>query len=336
MKKYSPALAILLISLCSPTIVVAVQGSTTASAPELVKQALESYRTGKLDASIKLYQSALQLDPISDTAYAGLTRAYLKQEQVQNAFETATKGLAQAPTSALTHAAMGEVYFRRAQMGESEQEFLKAINRTNPDPRGYLGLSKLYDAYSLHAKARAMLEKAHGLDPSDPDISEQWMHTLNRADRIKWLETYLASPNQADDQESRESYENYLRLLKEREARPDLTCKLVSNVSSTETNLKPMLTGPTKLHGFGLEVKVNGRSSRLLLDTGASGLYINSKLAQKANVQRLISTKVGGIGDQAETSSYIGMPSRSKWESLSFATAWLRLVTNGPFWVMTA
>ena len=318
MKKFFPAVATLLISLSLLSIAGGVQAPTTSSAPELVKQALESYRTGKLEASIRLYQSALQLDPASDLAYAGLTRAYLKQEQVQNAFETATKGLAQAPNSALAHAALGEVYFRRAQMGESEQEFLKAVNRSNPDPRGYLGLSNLYDAYSLHAKARAMLEKAHSLDPSDPDISRDWMHTLNRAERIKWLESYLAAPNDADDQETRESYTNYLDILKERQARPDLTCKLVSNVSSTETSLKPMLTGPTQLHGFGLEVKINGHSSRLLLDTGASGLFINSKLAHKANVQRLLSTKVGGIGDQKETSSYIGYAESIKVGELEF------------------
>jgi predicted aspartyl protease len=203
-------------------------------------------------------------------------------------------------------------------MGESEQEFLKSVNRANPASRGFFGLSRLYDAYSLHAKARAMLEKAHSLDPSDPDISRRWMRTLSRAERIKWLEAYLAAPSEADDQETRESYKNYLDILKEREARPDLTCKLVSNVSSTETSLKPMLTGPTRLHGFGLEVKVNGHSSRLLLDTGASGLLINRKLAQKANVQPLITSKVGGIGDQGATSSYIGYAESIKVGELEF------------------
>jgi tetratricopeptide (TPR) repeat protein len=318
LKKSFATLAILLISLWLPSMGGAIQGSTASSAPELARQALASYRNGKLDAAIKLYQSALQLDPASDVAYSGLTRAYLRQEQVQDAFETATKGIAQAPDSALTHAAMGEVYFRRAQMGESEQEFMKAVNRANPDPRGYLGLSRLYNAYSLHAKARAMLEKAHALDPSDPDIARQWMQTLSRAERIKWLETYLATPSETDDQEGRDSDKNYLEILKERQNRPDLTCKLVSNVSSTETSLKPMLTGPTSLHGFGLEVKINGHSSRLLLDTGASGLLINRKLAQKANVQRLLSSKMGGIGDQGEMSSYIGYAESIKVGELEF------------------
>jgi tetratricopeptide (TPR) repeat protein len=315
-KRFS-SLLILLTSLYVGFIIRA-QAPPSSSAPELTKQAEESYRTGKLDAAIRLYQSALQVDPASDVAYAGLVRAYLKQEQVQNAFDAATKGLAQAPDSALTHAAMGEVYFRRAQMGESEQEFLKSVNRSNPAARGFLGLSRLYDAYSLHAKARAMLEKAHSLDPSDPDISRRWMRTLSRTERIKWLEAYLAAPSEADDQDTRESYKNYLDILKEREARPDLTCKLVSNVSSTETSLKPMLTGPTRLHGFGLEVKVNGHSSRLLLDTGASGLLINRKLAQKANVQPLITSKVGGIGDQGATSSYIGYAESIKVGELEF------------------
>ena len=284
---------------------------------ELLAQALQSYQTGKFDAAIEKYQAALQQDPKSGEAYAGLARVYLKQEKVQAAFDTADKGVAVAPDSLAVHTALGEVYFRQGKMVESESEFRKAVNTTHPEARACLGLARLYDALSFHARAKTMLEKAHALDPNDPDIQRPWLSTLSRSERIHSLEDYL-SKSTNDDKETRDSLQRYLTLLKEREKLAGKSCKLVSKVTATQTDLKAMMTDPTHLHGFGLAVKVNGQSARLLLDTGASGLLINKKMAEKAGIKLLTTTKIGGIGDNGESEVYVGYADSIKVGDLEF------------------
>ncbi len=59
--------------------------------------------------------------------------------------------------------------------------------------------------------------------------------------------------------------------------------------------------------GFGLSVKFNDRaSSTLLLDTGAGGITIGHKLAEKAGVVKFANSYFGGIGDKGPVQGYLG------------------------------
>lgn len=276
-----------------------------AASPDVLLQADEAFRAGKFDTALEKYRSALQQSPNAVDGYAGLARTYLKMENVQLAFENANKAVEVAPASPRAHETLGEVYFRQAKMAEAEKEFLAGVNNTHPDARAFLGLSRLYDAYSLHARARSMLDRAHQIDPSDREIQRRWIRTLTLRDQIQWLSTYLAGPTN-DDEFTNQSLQTYLEVLKERSKRPRQICRLVSKVTSTEAELKPMMLDATHFHGFGLEVRVNEHASRLLLDTGASGLLINKKLAEKAGIQPIAETKFRGIGNTGDTGGYVG------------------------------
>jgi Tfp pilus assembly protein PilF len=279
--------------------------ATQPTASDLIKQALEAFRGGKLDAAAEEFQAALKQDPKSAEAFSGLARTYLSQDKVQLALETANQGLAAAPDFLPGHSVLGEVFFRQARMTDAEREFLKGVNAPHPDARAYLGLSRIYDVFSLHARAKTMMDKAHEWDPNDPEILRSWGFTLKRSERIPALERYLAATGDSDPH-SRESLQKYVSMLKELEKKPDLRCRLASKLSSTETELKPLLIDVNHLHGFGLNVKVNGQSSRLLLDTGGSGILINKKLGQKAGIKPLMTIKIGGIGDAGDVGGYIG------------------------------
>jgi tetratricopeptide (TPR) repeat protein len=298
----------------SPQVVTSQSASATASS---LSEALALYRHGKLDDAVAKYQAAIQQDAKSGDGYAGLTRTYLKQEKVQEALETAQKGVSAASESMAAHTALGEVLFRQARMGEAEEQWVKVVNSGHPDPRAYLGLSRLYDAYSLYAKARTMINRAHERDSNDPDIQRQWMGTLPRGERIKVLEGYLAGPTN-DDLEQRERLQRYLDYLKARAQQPNKSCKLVSKVKATEAPLEPMLIDPRHMHGYGLKVRVNGQSSRLLLDTGASGLLINRKMAEKAGLQRVSETRISGIGDKQGPAGYVAFADSIKIVELEF------------------
>jgi predicted aspartyl protease len=62
---------------------------------------------------------------------------------------------------------------------------------------------------------------------------------------------------------------------------------------------------PVHIRGYGLNVKVNGASAKLLLDTGAGGIVIDKKIAERAGVKKIVETEARGIGDKAAASGYL-------------------------------
>lgn len=300
--------------------------STSSGVPEstslvptstLLTNALELYRRGKFEEAIAKYQTVLQQDAHSGDAYAGISMCLLKEEKLPEAFDAASKGVTQAPDSAAAHSALGDVLFRQGQLGEADVEWVKAANFPHSNARAYLGKSRLQASMSLYAKARKSIERAHELDPTDPDIQRRWLGTLPRAEQIRELENYLTQVS-GDDPHTRYALQRRLELLRARQQEPRRSCKLVSNVQHTEMVLERLLNDPTHLHGYGLRVDVNGQKGRLLLDTGASGLLINKRMAAKAGVKELIESKVEGIGDKGPIGGFVGYADSIKIGGLEF------------------
>jgi hypothetical protein len=143
------------------------------------------------------------------------------------------------------------------------------------------------------------------------------MSTLSRADRIKSLESYLSQPT-SDDANTRRNLSEYLEVLRARQATPRGACRLVSDVTATETELLPLLRDASHLRGFGLPVTINGQKSKLLLDTGAGGITVNRKLAARAGVQRLADVRIGGVGDKGDAKGYAAYAGSIRIGSLEF------------------
>ena len=53
-------------------------------------------------------------------------------------------------------------------------------------------------------------------------------------------------------------------------------------------------------------MKFNGTPAHLLLDTGAGGILIDHKLAEKAGVEHVVESSIRGIGDKGAVGSYVG------------------------------
>jgi tetratricopeptide (TPR) repeat protein len=288
----------------------------TAARPDALREAKEFYRKGDFDHAIQKYQQLLQERPNSPDVYAGLARVYLKKKDVKQASDTITKGLHVAD-SPLVRVALGEVYFRQGKIAAAEQEWINVINSGHQDARAYMGLARLRWAVSMYKSGWTMIDKAHQLDPTDPEIRKLWVGKLSRAERIKYLEQYLAGETN-DDAETRAGMQRYLEYLKARAKDPRGACHLVSETTTTETRLVRLLVDPTHLRGYGLSVAVNGEKSKLLLDTGASGILINRNLAERAGVTKLSDTDIRGIGNKGNRSGHMGLADSLKIGELEF------------------
>jgi tetratricopeptide (TPR) repeat protein len=279
-------------------------------------EALTLYEHGNFDAAVDIYRKILKFDAKNSDAYAGLTRTLLKQRKVEEARATVDQALKIADSPEVRTAA-GEVEFREGSIAEAEREWVDVINSGHAEGRAFLGLARVSDALSLYKRAQTMLEKAHEKDPNDADIRKAWMGTLRRSERIKYLEEYLSQGN-ADDPEARLHMQQYLEYLKARALGPKSTCRLVSNVTSTEAPLVNLLRDPNHLRGYGLEVNFGEAKSKLLLDTGAGGILVNRRIAEKAGLKQISATTMGGIGDKGEAQGYIALAPSIKVGGLEF------------------
>lgn len=271
-------------------------------APTPLAEALTLYRKGDFDGAIRDYQQFLVQNPTSSAAYAGLTRVYLKKKDLQQASDTIHNALQTADGPAV-HVALGEVYFRQGKISAAEDEWVKVINSGHAEARAYLGLARVRWAISMYKSGWDMIDKAHALDPSDPEILRAWVGKLSRAERTRFLENYVAGENN-EDEETRAAMRHYLEYMKARAKDPRSACRLVSKTTTTETPLVELLLDPQHLRGYGLAIEVNGHKTKLLLDTGASGILINRSLAEKAGVTRLADVDIGGIGDKGRKQGY--------------------------------
>src|SRR5208337_4340633 len=123
---------------------------------------------------------------------------------------------------------------------------------------------------------------------------------LPRKERLAALETYLGGPH-PDDEEKTKWMTEYLEFLKATADKPTHACRLASKVEKTETKLETMYAENIQhMRGIGLSVRLNDRNATLLLDTGAGGIMVNHKLAEKAGLTRISALHYGGIGDKGK------------------------------------
>jgi tetratricopeptide (TPR) repeat protein len=287
-----------------PTAAVA-PGPTQASAgmPSTAK-AMQLYRNGKLDDAAAEYQRVIDAGYNAPAGYAGLARVELRRHKVAEAAVAANKGIELGPNLAATHVALGEVYIRQGRLEDAIEQFRPLVAANTSDARAYYGLARVFHLATYHKKESLLLARAHELDPRDPEIEGAWLRTQGWDARIKAIQDRLEDP--LLEPEKKKSLEAQLERYKTYESQPARPCSLAPGASSTETNLKQVMATASVVEGYGLGVKLNGTPSTLLLDTGASGVLISRRIAEKAGIEKLSEQHFAGIGDNHDVLGYLG------------------------------
>ncbi len=288
-----------------------------ADNPDLMA-ADQLYKAGKFAEAAEKYQALLKIDAKLAPAQAGLIEALLHEQKIDEASAEAAKALSAQPNSAAILAAMGDVQFRLAKMAEAETSYYKALKIDPRELRACLGLIRLYRAYSLYRRAYDALRVAHQIAPDDPEVQRWWFSRLSRRERLAAIEAYLAGSH-PDDPEETEHLQHYLAFLKATVDKPVHACRLVSKVEQTDTKLQRMSHTPKRIDGYGLAVKVNDHNTHLLLDTGASGILIGRKSAEKAGLTHISDIRYRGIGDKGPQGGYLAVADHIRIGELEFA-----------------
>jgi tetratricopeptide (TPR) repeat protein len=292
-----------------------------------LQDALYLYRTGRLDDAIQEY---IRLETAAQPAlaYAGLTRAYLAKKDPVDAYAAAAKALQIDPNSADAKTAEGEVLFRQGKLGDAEIQFVGVINSGANNARSYLGLSRVSQAISYYAREKKLIDRAHELDPADPDITRDWIGTLPVLEQAKRLKEYLAQPSD-DDAETRHNMQQALDLMEQNPTMKGHECRMTSAARADDIDLSYIMYDSNIIEGFGVPIKVNGVAMKLQLDTGADDIMITKKLADKAGVKKIFDIKLGGLGDKNPARGYIGHADTLQIGNMEFHDCDVEVVDRG-------
>ncbi len=251
-----------------------------------------------------LCAAALWASPVDDTL--ATARKALANDGVATAWRLAQKALSDAPDSAEAHEFAGEVRFRRGEFAEADAEFKNAVQWNPGLALAWWGLARVAECASLYKTAVEDLHRAYQLNPNDPRILAAWISQLKGQERADALGRYVALMKAAgadaggDPQQLEELRERgeLARALNGRQV-----MALASPYQAVELPLRAFVSGATHMRTYGLEVLVNGKPARLVLDTGASGITLSQPAAERVGLVRVTDTTVRGIGDNAKLAS---------------------------------
>ena len=265
--------------------------------PDLAAQARAELYAARNDYAAALYQKLVDQDPTRGDAYYGLVRSLLRAHKSHDAYAAAAQALEKAPQTSGAQVAAGMAAFRRGELGKAE-EFYRAAYKIDPKyPGALVGMASLFSMASKFKAARALTLEAYHLAPDDPTLMLANANSLKGAEHIAALEKVLA----IYDPETDEARGLRAHIANDRAIGDRKLSRLTSPYESSTLKLFRLMNGPHRLRGMGLHVRFNDRdTARLLLDTGASGISLSPKLAEKAGLEVLgrESREAKGIGDQ--------------------------------------
>ncbi len=269
---------------------------------------------------------AFAAEPVENTLALG--RKAFQNEGVTTAWKLSQKALADAPESAAAHEFAGEVLFRRGEFAHAEAEFKQATQLDPNFARAWWGLARIAACTSMDRTADRYFRRAHELDPRDPRMFLDWANRLRGAEHIDALETYASMLDPNRTQPELEGIRQHIILDKSLRGRK-LTA-LSSVYAKTEIPLLQLVSS-NHTRSYGLEVDVNGRKLKLVLDTGAGGIVIQRSAAEKAGVARLAEANLNGFGDNSKLrSGYVGLAGHVGIGSVEFRDALIK-VSNQEF-----
>jgi predicted aspartyl protease len=269
------------------------------------------------DKATALYSNVLEQKPNDPATVAALSRVLLRQQKYKEALELVTKAESANPHNALLKAAQGAAELRAGEPWKAIQSQNTAMRDDPCEPQTHMLSAQISRLLSNYASQQREINVAHQLSPDDLDIRGEWIGTLPIAQRINELKAYLSEPN-GNDSEDREHDQKYLEHLQERLSAPHKSCHLVSPVAQTEIPFVYLLQDATHIRAFGLDVKLNDKSSRLEIDTGAGGIYVSRTVAQRANLKPLYESESRGVGDQGPQSGYVSYANSIRIGGLEF------------------
>jgi Flp pilus assembly protein TadD/predicted aspartyl protease len=272
--------------------------------PSEADKALQERR---YDDAEKLYSDVLKASPGSGKAMAGLVRVTLNQGKLADALAQAMKFAKDHPEDAQVQDALGEVRYRRGEVEEATLAYARSLALDPCAARTRYDVSRYKNLNGLYASAQKDLDTAHALAPDDKTIARAWQNTqhtpLTPDEQIAGLKRQKEDPKLTDEQKA--AIESAITAVRSQEKGD---CQLAQPVETAKVTMWPSNSmnspsyPPTQ---SGIDVYINGKRRRFIVDTGASGLVLSKDAAKSMGLTPEAEVKSGGIGDGGLMGTYL-------------------------------
>ena len=237
-----------------------------------------AYSDGNYGVAEGLYEQALAKTPNDAQASAALVRTLLHEDKVAQAAAQAKTGLDANPQSAQALTALAEVELRQGEPALAMETLDQATAAGRCYARTHLIRSRALRIDSMYASERKELQTAYDIDPTDPDIQNEWSRVVSPAQEIEGTDQALATQKDIDAatrQKAEATVQSLLPLLIE----TSQTCRVLPNLPSATLPMQATFADPKHIDGYRLEADFAQGKAKLIVDSAASGLFISKALA---------------------------------------------------------
>jgi tetratricopeptide (TPR) repeat protein len=232
-------------------------------------------------------------------------------------------------SSADVQAAAGDVAFRQGEFERADQRYRTALSLASKSPRALRGQGRLALICSYRQTAKRYFESAYAADPNDHEILRDWAGTQHGDAELAALDRYLSIAQGADEDEL-EDVRAHIAMHKGTRGR-DVNRLASDYVPSLIKLERVMNAARDQVRGYSIAIRLNdSKTFRLLLDTGASGIILNSKAGRKANLQPLSPTPLRGVGEDTDHSGYVSLVDRLTVGTVQFKDYIVRVSEDSP------
>jgi predicted aspartyl protease/Tfp pilus assembly protein PilF len=260
---------------------------------KLHKKAKQEIEKGNFEVAEKLYQEIIAKDSKDINAQIGLAQVYLKQRNLSGAFEIGIKALEADIKNVRARAIVGTALLRSGYVERANEQLLYALQI---DQRDDLALASSAEIDLYENRTSIAYEKLRLATEISPSEGDYWLILARAASRQELFKEA--------SQALRQFLENSPKTDLDRRARIDGVIKFYSYLGnthlyqirgkSTEVPLDIKLRRPY------LQVKVNGKDLKFVIDTGAGLCVISPEAAAKIGVREIArggeARAVGGEG----------------------------------------
>ena len=282
---------------------------------------------GKFEDAEKLFAAM----PASDSATVGVVRAKLGARKLDEALDTAQKADAAHPNDPVLIDLVGEVRYRRGEVEEAGRAFDRAQEINTCLAQVHYDIARLLMLSGRGASSQVQLNIAHSIAPDDLAIKRAWEATqrvpITGEQAIARMQQRLANEsNLTDDQ--RAGIENSIKAV---QAREKGSCELAEPVQTAKVQMWPTSgSGSTSVppSSSGVDVTLNGKRRRFIVDTGASGLMISKDAAKALGLTPEAEIKAAGLGDSGLQGAYIAHVDSVKIGGMEFHNCMVRVLES--------
>jgi len=199
---------------------------------------------------------------------------------------------------------LGDTAYRSASFEQAESLYRQALDLDPKCSRAMLGLGRIEELRFARAAAHDHFAAAYHLSPADPRIIRAYASVApNRTAEAILLKRYLAVGG--DDRESLEDAVGQLQMSRQLGER-----EIGALESPYQSYVLPMTTyfAAWRPASMLLLVRINGgKPLRLIFDTGAEGVVISRRAAEKLGLEYLGSKQFRGWGSGPSSEGRMGL-----------------------------